>query len=282
MEDKSLKKKKKKTKKTIITYIVSILCLLLCLYITIEVLVANNQNRPPKIFNLSVSHVPTESMEPTIKKGSYIMFYGIDGDDVEVGSGTKQENHDNKTGDIIIYYNENEDKFIVHRAVFVGYDDDGRYFIVWGDNNNIEDSYKVRDNMIYGKYLTTLNFLNFLSGGTSTNVVFIIIIVIFVIMIIMQVSQIVLKNKTEKIKKQKEEEKKKLLDEWKKEIIAEEIAKLKEAKENKEISKEEKLLEDNNDNLDINNESTNDDNLESNNEKLDDNNETSSDDSTNL
>ena len=48
---------KKLKKSTIIGYIVSILCLLLCLYITIEVIGANTNNRPPRIFNISVSKI---------------------------------------------------------------------------------------------------------------------------------------------------------------------------------------------------------------------------------
>ena len=63
--------------KKIIGYVVSMLSILLCLYITIEVINANTNNRPPKIFGLSVSYVPTPSMEPTIKTGSYIMFVEI-------------------------------------------------------------------------------------------------------------------------------------------------------------------------------------------------------------
>ena len=229
MEDiKNTSSNPKKTKKsTIIAYIVSLLCLLLCLYITIEVIVANNSNRPPRIFNISVSYVPTESMKPTITAGSYVMFTTVDVDDIKAGSGNILENHEYMSGDIIVFYNEKEDKFIIHRVVGIAEDSNGRYFITWGDNNTVVDELKVRDSMIYGKYVTTLGFMSIFSGGVNTNVIFFILVGIFVIMIAMQVAQAVLKNKTESVKKKAQLDKEALREELKKQILEEEIAKLK-------------------------------------------------------
>ena len=243
MEDmKDTSSKAKKTKKsTIIGYIVSILCLLLCLYITIEVIVANTNNRPPRIFNISISYVPTESMEPTINAGSYVMFTGVNQDNIKAGSGTLEENHNNKDGDIIVYYNQKEDKFIIHRVVGIEEDNEGRYFITWGDNNILTDELKVRDNMVYGKYVTTLGFMSIFSGGVNTNLIFFILVGIFVIMIAMQVIQVVLKNKTDSVKKKAELDKEALREELKKQILEEEIAKLK--AKNAELSKKNNELE---------------------------------------
>ncbi len=218
---------KKIKKSTIIGYIVSILCLLLCLYITIEVIVANSNNRPPRIMNISVSYVPTESMEPTISSGSYIMFVGVDVDNIKTGSGDILENHNNKSGDIIVFYSQKEDKFIIHRVVGIEEDSDGRYFITWGDNNLVMDELKVRDSMVYGRYVTTLGFMSIFSGGVNTNLIFFILVGIFVIMIAMQVVQMLLKSKTESVKKKTELDKEALREELKKQILEEEIAKLK-------------------------------------------------------
>lgn len=220
--------KTKKTKKsTIIGYIVSILCLLLCLYITIEVIVANTNNRPPRIFNISVSYVPTESMEPTISAGSYVMFTGVNVDNIKTGDNNILKNHENRDGDIIVFYNEKEDKFIIHRVVGIEEDSEGRYFITWGDNNILTDELKVRDSMIYGKYVTTLGFMSVFSGGVNTNLIFFILVGIFVIMIAMQVVQMLLKSKTDSVKKKTEIDKEALREEMKKQILEEEIAKLK-------------------------------------------------------
>lgn len=214
-------------KSTIIGYIVSILCLLLCLYITIEVIVANSNNRPPKIFNVSVSYVPTESMEPTIGACTYVVFTGINPDNVKTGSGDVYANHENRNGDIIVFYNQKEDKYIIHRVVGIEEDSNGRYFITWGDNNLVMDELKVRDSMVYGKYVTTLGFMSIFSGGVNTNVIFFILVGIFVIMIAMQVVQMLLKSKTESVKKKTQLDKEALREELKKQILEEEIAKLK-------------------------------------------------------
>ena len=238
---------KKIKKSSIIGYIVSILCLLLCLYITIEVINANTKNRPPRIFGLSISYVPTGSMEPTIGARSYVMFKTADIDDFKAGSGTIEENHENMSGDIVVYYNSLEKKYIIHRVVEVGEDEEGKYLITWGDNNQTYDmgeseALKVRDSMVYGKFVTTVGILSFLSGGTNTNAIFFILVLIFVIMIGMQVAQIFIKGKTNEIKKKQDEQKELLREEMKRQILEEEIAKLKaqtEALKKNEDKKEE-------------------------------------------
>ena len=139
--DNSSSGNKKSKKNSIIGYIVSILCLLLCLYITVEVINANNHNRPPKIFNLSISYVPTSSMEPTIFAEEYVLFKGIKYKDVYTGSyATPEENHQYQSGDIIVFYSHKDDKYIIHRAVGRGIDENGNeYIITWGDNNATQD-----------------------------------------------------------------------------------------------------------------------------------------------
>ncbi len=203
--------KKKNLVKTIIEYSLSFLCLFLCLYITIEVIRANTEGRPPRIFNISISYVPTASMEPTINSNEYIMFVGTDFNSVAVN-------------DIIVYKSKTEDKYIIHRVI-EKYND---YLITKGDNNVIADSERITPDMVYGKYVMTLGLMSTIfSGGISQNIIFIILVVIFVIMIIMQMFSVVIKNKTEKLKKDIEAEKEQLREELKKQILEEELKKLK-------------------------------------------------------
>ena len=162
---KEKKEKKEPLYKKIIGYVVSMLCILLCLYITIEVINANTNNRPPRIFGLSVSYVPTPSMEPTIMTGSYIMFVQADFDSVN-------------EGDIVVYYNDTEAKYIVHRIIEKN--EETRIIKTKGDNNSIADDIEVKPEMIYGKYLTTLGFMAIFSGGINQNLIFFILIIIFV------------------------------------------------------------------------------------------------------
>ncbi|MCR5647772.1 MAG: signal peptidase I [Acholeplasmatales bacterium] len=218
------KTKKKIKTKTLIGYIVSIFCLLLCLYITVEVIVASNQNRPPRVFNISVTYVPTESMEPTISSNSYIMFYGASFDDVKV----KDSNNE---GDIIIYYSNKNDFYIVHRAIGRGIDENGnKYLICKGDNNTIEDAEHVYPAMVYGKYITTIGFMSIFTGGVNTSAVFVILIIIFIIMVAMQVTSMVISVKKEKLKESKKEEENRLREELKAQILKEELEKLRNQK----------------------------------------------------
>ena len=223
-------KKKIKTK-TLIGYIVSIICLLLCLYITVEVIVASNQNRPPRIFNISVTYVPTESMEPTISSNSYIMFHGTSFDDVKV----KDSNNE---GDIIIYYSKKNDFYIVHRAIGRGIDENGnKYLICKGDNNTVSDTENVYPAMVYGKYMTTIGFMSIFSGGVNTSAVFVILIIIFIIMVAMQVTSMVISVKKEKLKESKKEEENRLREELKAQILKEELEKLRNQNNTNSIEK---------------------------------------------
>lgn len=223
--------------KKIIGYVVSMLCILLCLYITIEVINANTNNRPPRIFGLSVSYVPTASMEPTIATGSYIMFSQADFDSVE-------EN------DIIVYYNDKEQKYIVHRVIEKNLET--KVITTKGDNNQIADDIEVKPEMIYGKYLTTLGFMAIFSGGINQNLIFFILIIIFALMLGMQIASMFISKKKEELKDDKEKKKELLREEMRRQILAEELAKLKAqndallaSKEDKNIEKEESL-DDNN------------------------------------
>ncbi len=206
------KKGKDNPRKTsrIVGYIVSFLCLFLCLFIVIEVIVANVNNRPPRVLGYSISYVPTRSMEPTIMAGDYVLYKKASFDDVEV--------------DDIIVYKNSDDVFVIHRVV----EKFDSYLICQGDNNPIEDSDKIIDSMIFGKYIKTIGILSIFSGGISKNLIFLVIVLIFIVMIVMQVISIVIKNKTEKIKHDACEERKLMLEQLKQEILKEELAKLKE------------------------------------------------------
>ena len=219
------KNKEEPIYKQIIGYIVSMLCILLCLYITIEVIVANNQNRPPRIFGLSVSYVPTESMEPTISKNSYIMFSYATFDSVD-------------EGDIIVYHNDEDNIFVVHRVIEKNIETG--VIKTKGDNNSVADPLEItkENNMVYGKYLTTLGFMAIFSGGINQNVIFVVLIIIFVIMLGMQIFSMFIKGKTEKLKEDKEAKKELLREELRRQILEEELAKMKALNEEKQNKKE--------------------------------------------
>ncbi len=201
--------------KRIICSVLTGLCLLLCLYVAIEVIVAHNNRRPPAFFSLSVSYVPTNSMEDTIMAGDYILFTKADFASVNVG-------------DIIIYRSESGQSagsFIVHRVI-EKYED---YLVTKGDNNPLVDSENITKEMVMGKFICVVNALNIFSN-VNPNLVFVILVFIFLIIIFLQAIGIFLQYQKEKLAEQKKQEAAKRLEELKKEILEEELAKIKEKK----------------------------------------------------
>ena len=236
------KEKKPLTRKklifSIIGYVISFLCLILCIYIVTEVLVANNNKRPPRIFNLSVSYIPTGSMEPTIHKGSYVLF-------------TKTGYNSTKIDDIIVYYSSEESKYIIHRVIGIVKNGelygDSRYetyydsvdktidhLICKGDANALADKVNVTKDILYGRYLTELKFMQIFSGGINSNIIFIVILVIFFLVIGMQISQIILKQKADKAKEDAEKAKEDMLSELRRQVLEEELMKIKNSKNSEE------------------------------------------------
>lgn len=245
-EVKTTKEKTEKiSKSTIVGTVLGIFMLILCIYITCKVIYGNVNNQPPSIFSLSISYVPTESMEPTIDKGDYVLFQNSSYDKANVG-------------DIVIYYSSADSKFIIHRVVGkvsngelekIDYDpsvtglsyedmslsidyyysvkttDECKdYLITLGDNNIALDSTPVTRDMYQGKFIMVVGIMSFLSGGVNKNLIFFILIIIFVLMIGLQVWNIYIKNKTEKLKKEndnKEDELIKMREELRKEMLEE-------------------------------------------------------------
>lgn len=199
-------------KKKIISAVISALCVALCLFVSIEVIVASNQSRPPSFFGYSISYVPTKSMEPEIKAGDYIVFEKIDYRDVEIH-------------DIVVYRSNNGEmagNFIVHRVVEKHED----YLITKGDNNSSVDLEHVTSEMVFGKYVMTVNILGFFSGGASRGVVFFVLIFIFILLIGLQIVSIILKYRKDKLIEDNNKEKELLLEKLRKEILEEELQKI--------------------------------------------------------
>ncbi len=80
----------------------------------------------------------THSMEPTLNK---------DSNGLEV---KPQSEKDIAVGDIISYYSDYADGLIIHRVISQGYDKNGWYVIVKGDNLNEPDPGKIRFSQIHG------------------------------------------------------------------------------------------------------------------------------------
>ena len=203
-------------KSKIISSILTAFCVIFCLSIVVEVIVANNNQRPPRFFGYSISYVPTNSMEPTINSGDYILFYKATFDEVIV--------------DEVIIYRSNEGimkgNFSVHR-VKEKYDD---YLIAKGDFNTLPDTEKVTEDMVLGKYITTIEFLNIFSSSGSRTTVFIVLFLVMISMIGLQFVSVITKYKKDKLELEKKEKEDKLREELRLQILKEELEKLKNEK----------------------------------------------------
>lgn len=211
--------KNKKLIKKIISGAITFLCALAVVLTCVEVVSASKEGRPARMFGYSISYVPTNSMEPTISVGDYVLFKEITFDEVV-------EN------DIIIYRSEaqaTKGMFIIHR-VMEKYDD---YLVVQGDNNIIPDKEHVTPNMVYGIYIKDVGFLTSLTNGTGRNTLFVIIFILFALIAGLQVFATFVKSKKEEIEKHTEEIKKEALEEMKAQILKEELERLKAEREKK-------------------------------------------------
>ena len=206
-------------KSKIVGTVLTAICVLFCLSIVVEVIVANNNQRPPRFFGYSISYVPTNSMEPTINSGDYILFTKATFDDVEVN-------------DVIIYRSNEgimKGNFIVHR-VKEKYDD---YLIAKGDFNTLPDTERVTEDMVLGKFITTIDFLDIFSSSASRTTVFIILFLVMVSMIGLQFVSVIAKYKKDKLLLEQKQKEEKMIEELRLQILKEELEKLEKLKNEK-------------------------------------------------
>ena len=217
MDEIFLKTANKESFKTLITKFFTAVFFILCASIILEVVLSGVEGRTPQFFGYSVSYVPTESMEPTIMPEEYVLSHTTSFDKVDVG-------------DIIIYKSETG-RFIIHRVISKFED----YLICKGDNNPIEDSEKIYPNMVKGIYICKVEFLHIFSGGINQNTIYIFLIVLLIIMVVTQVVSAAIKSQTDDLKKKAEQvakDKELLLEELKRQVLEEELEKIRKQKEN--------------------------------------------------
>jgi hypothetical protein len=82
------------------------------------------------------SFTDTNSMDPIIDSGSYA---------IEV---IPQSEDELQAGDIVAYESEYAEGTIIHRIVYKGYDEEGTYYVMKGDNNPTNDPGRVRFSQI--------------------------------------------------------------------------------------------------------------------------------------
>lgn len=198
----------------IVPYICLAICTFLCFYISVEVIVAIKNDKPVSLFSYSISYVPTDSMKDEIMPGDYVLFKKTSFEQIDVE-------------DIIVYKSKTgqmEGKYIIHRVI-EEYDD---YFVTKGDNNALPDDGDITSDMIVGEYVKVVKFVGFIIKHKT-----VIVVLLFGTVFITLLSQYVtnyMKKKKEENEKEQETNKEVLLEQLKREILEEELSKIKDSK----------------------------------------------------
>lgn len=130
--------------------------------------------------------IKTNSMEPTISINDVVIA-------------KKVEKKEIKTGDVITFLQNGE--VITHRITQI--DENGDY-TTKGDNNNIEDTFKITYENIEGKHILTIPYLGKIVQILDNKIVFLIITLIILIFILIRIQN--------QEKKENRREKKKIED----------------------------------------------------------------------
>lgn len=193
-------------KRSVTVLLVGILVLLIGVLITNTVALSKNQLS--SFFGYTISYVPTESMEPAIRAGETVL--------IKKGGFEKTQ-----VGDIIVYKNNEENKYIIHRVTRILEDGTLR---VKGDNeytNPSEDNVIITKDNYYGKYVSTVNFLNLKSLVKNKSFILPICILIYLIAVVSEGISIAKKIKAKNEEKLKALNNTKSMDDIKAELLEE-------------------------------------------------------------
>lgn len=153
------------------TYLLSIsvlCCIVFLLLVTYQA--QKNPTKIPSFFGYKPLTVLTNSMEPEISAGDMILVK-------EAGAAYVKEND-------IITFRTGDQKVVTHRAVQVTPEG----FVTKGDNNNIEDSWKVKPDSLIGKVVTILPNAGYIAKFISSKLGFALFVILpFLLFILIEV-----------------------------------------------------------------------------------------------
>lgn len=159
----SINKRKEKAK--IAKRIIEIIAIIFIYNIILIFISSANKMNIINLFGYRSYIIKTNSMEPTININDVVIS-------------KKVEKQEIKTGDVITFLQDGE--VITHRITQI--DDDGNY-TTKGDNNNIEDTFKITYENIEGKHILTIPYLGKIVQMLDNKIVFLVITLIVLIFI---------------------------------------------------------------------------------------------------
>ena len=162
LESINRRKEKAKMAKKVIVIIAIIL-----IYNIILIVISSKHNIGfNNIFGYKAYIIKTNSMEPTININDVIITKKVKDDEIKVH-------------DIITFIQDGE--VITHRITKIDNDDSKIKFTTKGDNNNIEDTFKITYDSIEGKHILTIPYLGILVQILQNKIIFLIILLIILI-----------------------------------------------------------------------------------------------------
>lgn len=177
----SINKRKENVK--IAKKVIEIIAIILIYNVILITISSANKINIINIFGYKSYIIKTNSMEPTI---------GIN--DVVIAK--KVEKKEIKKGDVITFLQDGE--VITHRITQI--DEEGNY-TTKGDNNNIEDTFKITYDNIEGKHVLTIPFLGAIVLALDNKIVFLIItLIVLIFMFITILNEEKRENRREKKK----------------------------------------------------------------------------------
>lgn len=129
----------------------------------------------PRIGNISIFNIVSESMEPTINVNDLIVIQNCEKEKIQ-------------KGDIITYKN-GEGRVVTHRIIKKAQQEGTDIYTTKGDNNEIEDSEKINYEQVYGKYLFKIKGMGKFAQKLQENNGIITIGLIIIIFIILKNSK---------------------------------------------------------------------------------------------
>lgn len=160
----SINRRKKNAK--IIKKVMEIIAIILIYNIILIAISSENKISLINILGYKSFIIKTNSMEPTIDINDVIITKNVQEEEIKVQ-------------DIITFIKDNE--VITHRITKIETENNIKKYTTKGDNNNVEDSFKITYDNIEGKHILTIPNLGIIVKVLENQIIFLIVLLIVLI-----------------------------------------------------------------------------------------------------
>lgn len=176
---------KRKEKEKIVKRIIEIIAIIL-IYNIILIIISSINGKDFSILGYKAYIVNTNSMEPTIEVGDIVIIKKVKAEKLN-------------QGDVITFTQEGE--VITHRITKIETEEKSIQYVTKGDNNNTEDTLKIKYKDIIGKEILTIPQLGKAMQLLDSKIILLIIILIILICAFVKI------QKKEKLENRREKKK---------------------------------------------------------------------------